>query len=278
MSEPPPICYICSKNNDQVFHTHNSPKEIRVIQMVEYDDRNLNHMCPTCMTVHPAVTDQVLNVCLGTSQIHNIHTPRATWSAPDRMPPDPFHIDWVTVSDATIADLERAWVADYEKEKRPMSFLLTGGLYDLARGKSRDEIVEAMMHFKFTIDKQNSYHPEKKNEFVIATVLNPPKYTWFDDNGIAPVHHHNMIADLKELNAWIVYFNKQNGKDITPRFHRFGVKDNWEKDSTGRRIKVKKHLFSHWKADHFHLQDKIRVKLGIAITRHFQGEMSRMTN
>ena len=71
------------------------------------------------MDVHPAVTDPVLNVVLGTSQIHNIHTPRAAWSAPERMPPDPIHIDWVTVCNASIRELERAWLADYEKETNP---------------------------------------------------------------------------------------------------------------------------------------------------------------
>ena len=278
MSEPPPntpVCYICSKESDRVFHFHNSPKEIRVLQMVEFDERNLTYMCTTCMNVHPAVTDQVLNVVLGTGQIHNIHTPRAAWSAPERMPPDPVHIDWVTVCNASIADLEKAWLADYETETRPMRILLMAGIDDLAKGKSRDEIVEAFMHFKLTVDKQNSFHPEKKNELVIPTILNPPKFTWFDDNGTAPINHQNMLPDLRELNAWIVYYNRQNGKDITPRFHRFGVKDGWEKDERGRRTKVKRHLFAQWNPDRLHLHDKIRVKLGIAITRHFLGEQAR---
>ena len=84
-----------------------------------------------------------------------------------------------------------------------------------------------------------------------------------------------MLPDLRELNAWIVYYNRQNGKDITPRFHRFGVKDGWEKDERGRRTKVKRHLFAQWNQDRLHLHDKIRVKLGIAITRHFLGEQAR---
>ena len=281
MSDHPPdnpVCYICSKEGDQVFHIHNSPKEIRVIQNVEHDERNLSYMCTTCMDVHPAVTDPVLNVVLGTSQIHNIHTPRAAWSAPERMPPDPIHIDWVTVCNASIRELERAWLADYEKETRAMRILLMAGVDDLARGNSRDDIVEAFMHFKLTVDKQNSFHPEKRNELVIPTILNPPQLTWFDDNGIAPPNHQNMLADLKELNSWIIYYNRQNGKEITPRFHRFGVKDGWGKDDRGRRVKVKKHLFAHWKQDRFHLHDKIRVKLGTAITRHFLREQSRQVN
>ena len=120
-----------------------------------------------------------------------------------------------------------------------MRILLMVGVDDLARGNSRDDIVEAFMHFKLTVDKQNSFHPEKRNELVIPTILNPPQLTWFDDNGIAPPNHQNMLADLKELNSWIIYYNRQNGKEITPRFHRFGVQDGWGKDDRGRRVKVK---------------------------------------
>ena len=68
----------------------------------------------------------------------------------------------------------------------PMRILVTAGLVDLARGKTRDEIVEMFIHFKETVDKQNRYHPSVRNEFVIATILNPPKFTWFVDNQEPP--------------------------------------------------------------------------------------------
>ena len=63
-------------------------------------------------------------------------------------------------------------------------------------GKTRDEVVESFLHFKNTVDKQNDFHPEIKNEFVIATVLNPPNICWFADNGPAAANNTNMIADL----------------------------------------------------------------------------------
>ena len=191
------------------------------------------------------------------------------------MPPDPIHIDWVTVCGATILELERAWLLDYRYERRPMRILICAGIEDIARGRSRDEIVEDLMHFKIAVDNQNVHHPDKRNEMVIATVLNPPKYTWFTDNGHPPRNHHNHLDDIRELNSWITYFNGQNGKNITPRFHRFGVKDCASRDADGRRVRIKKHIFSHWNPDHFLLKDKLRVKLGTAVVRHFLGEQAR---
>ena len=89
-----------------------------------------------------------------------------------------------------------------------MRILLSAGLDDFAIGKSRNKIVEMFIHFKGEIDRQNSHHPSVKNELVIATILNPPKFVWFQDNGPPPSQHRNLLSDIKELNSWIVKFNK----------------------------------------------------------------------
>ena len=247
------------------------------MQGVEYEVPNRNYMCPTCMTSHPTRPDIGLNIVVSTSQLHNIHNPRSSVLRSD---PDPFHIDWLTVCGATIRELEVAWLADYRKQVRPMRILLSAGIDDFAMGKSRDEVVESFIHFKDTIDRQNDFHPEVKNELVIATVLNPPKICWFADNGPPPHNHINMLADLKEINSWICTYNKWNGKDITPRFHRFGVKDGWELDQAGKRVKVKRHIMSLWlqsepRAERMHLSDKFRIRLGVGAVRHFKGEYER---
>ena len=88
------------------------------------------------------------------------------------------------------------------------------------------------------------------------------------------------LQDIKELNSWIVFYNKQNGKDITPRFHRYGVRDGWAKDAEQKRIRVKKHIMLQWCnqepiLSRVHLSPTMRVRLGIAVTRHFQGELQR---
>ena len=129
-------------------------------------------MCPTCMTMHPSRPDIGLNVCLSDSMLHNIHHPRDPLVV---CPPDPFHVDWVTISGGTIPDLTHAFTVDYWRQPRPMRILVSAGLNDILRGATRDTIVERFIHMKEVIESQNAYHPEKKNEMVIATIINPPK-------------------------------------------------------------------------------------------------------
>ena len=246
--------------------------------MVEYEENNLTYMCTTCNVIHQARPDTGINICVAGDQLHNIHTPRST-SIPS-MKPDPVHIDWLTVCDASIAEMEYAWLRDYKYQPRPMRILVTAGLVDLARGKTRDEIVEMFIHFKETVDKQNCYHPSVQNEFVIATILNPPKFTWFVDNGPPPRNHQNLLSEIKELNSWIVFYNNQNGKNITPRFHRFGVKDCWAMGKEKKRVRVKRHMHAQWRQEQpinerMYLNDVTRLRLGVAVVRHFQGEQER---
>ena len=103
------------------------------MQMVEYEQDNMNFMCTTCMKVHLARPNTGVNVCVSGSQLHNIHTPR--YSTSPAMNPDPVHIDWLTVCGATIAELEYAWMCDYKYQARPMRILLSAGLDYLAKGK-----------------------------------------------------------------------------------------------------------------------------------------------
>ena len=277
-----PRCDICSYRQRPpapsrlVNHRHSSPREIRILQGVEYEDENLAYMCPTCVTDHPARSPDGLNVLVGASNLHDIHHPR---DASVSCPPDPVHIDWLTVCGATISDLQYAWELDYGKSTRPMRILLSAGLNDLARGKTRTAVVASILQFRTVVDRQNQYHPHTNNEFVVATVLNPPKLVWFEDNGPPPPDHKNLLNEIKELNSWIVYFNQQRDK-ITPRFHRFGVKDGTRRDKDGKFQKVKCHLMNRWRqtepdSDKLHLSDKWRVRMGTAVTRHFQGEIER---
>ena len=277
-SSAAPFCYICSDQRDPVYHHHNSGREIRVVQGVDKSEALL-YMCTTCKTVHPEKPDAGLNVLVATSQLHNLHNPRD----PSKMAKiDPFHIDWLTVCGATIPELEYAWRRDYDSCKYPMRILLSAGLDDLARGRTRDEIVESFLHFKMVVDRQNTCHPDKKNELVIATMLNPPRFVWFKDNGPPPRNHKDMLKDIMELNSWIIFFNKENGKTITPRFHRFGIRDSMTrtKDGDGKKVRVKKHIMAQWDCSEpvlqrMHLSEQVRHRMGLSVTRHFRGEFER---
>jgi hypothetical protein len=184
----------------------------------------------------------------------------------------------LTVSGSTIKELEYAWLLDYAKERRPMRILLSAGLTDLVNGRSRTDIVADILHFRTMVNKQNRYHPRTNNEFVAATILNPPKLVWFEDNGPPPPNHVNLLSEIKELNSWITYFNQQMGK-ITPRFHRFGIKNGTQRRN-GNTFRVQHHIMSQWRQsdpvqDRLLLSDTLRVRLGLSVTRHFQGEIER---
>ena len=276
-AQPAPYCYICSANLYEVFHHHHSGREIRIVQGVDKTE-TLPYMCTTCKTVHPDRPDEGLNVLVGTGQLHDLHNPRDRNKVP--IVPDPLHIDWLTVVGATIRELEFAWLRDYASQTKPMRILLSAGIDDLDRGKTRDEIVESFMHFKLTVDRQNACHPDQPNELVIATILNPPKYVWFTDNGPEPRNHSNLLKDIMEINSWIVFYNKQNGKSITPRFHRFGIRDGWSKDKDGKKTRVKKHIMDQWDPtkpvkERIYLCDQVTHKVARAVTRHFKGELER---
>ena len=273
-----PLCNICSYRQTTrdkvgpVYHLHSSAKEVRLMQGMEYStSRNPDYFCPTCMTRHPTYMDYGLNVCLSDSQLHNVHHPRDQSVV---CPPDSVHIDWVTISGGTVADLAHAFTVDYKKSPRPMRILVAAGLNDILRGADRDTVVERFIHLKETIDAQNVFHPHAKNELVIATILNPPKLVWLPGNGSPPNNFKNHLKDLKELNSWIKFYNRENGRVCTPAFHRFGV----------RTVKgVQAHQLNQWRQsepvmDMVHLNDRFRVRMGQAVVRHFMGEQDRFGN
>ena len=283
MAYSAPECNICSYRQEpplvlkKVKHRHISAREIRIMQGVEYEDKNLEYLCPTCVSTHPARPETGLNVLVGDSNLHSIHTPRDEHSV--RCPPDPVHIDWLTVCGATIPELEYTWKVDYGRSSRPMRILLSGGVNDLIRGKSRTDIVASILHFKNAVEHQNGYHNTRPNEFVVATVLNVPKLVWFPDNGTQPPNFVNLLSDIKELNSWIVFFNEQRGK-VTPRFHRLGVKNGTRKNRQGKAVHIQMHQWRQWRQsepdnDKVHLSDEWRVRMGVQVTRHFIGEQER---
>ena len=112
----------------------------------------------------------------------------------------------------------------------------------------------------------------------MATILNPPKLVWFEDNpGTPPPNHVNLLSELKELNSWIAYFNQQMGK-ITPRLHRFGVKNGTQRRD-GKTVRVQHHLMNQWESGpikyRLYLTDTMKVRMGLSVIRLFKGEIER---
>ena len=271
-----PLCDICSFREGcgrarPIYHLHNSPREVRRLQGVD-GTTNKSYMCPTCNIMHSSMPDTGLNVCLADSMLHNIHHPKDPTVV---CPPDPLHVEWVTISGGKIRDLTHAFVVDYWRQTRPMRVLVSAGLNDLLKGHTRDMIVEDFIHMKEVITAQ-----DKQNELVIATVLNPPKLVWFPGNGTPPSSFTNHLKDIMELNSWIKFYNTENGRICTPSFHRFGVRTTRGRLAGGPLTSIQAHQFSQWKEteptrDMVHLNDRWRVRMGQAVIRHFQGEIQR---
>ena len=279
-----PYCYICSYRqqegrNRPVFHTHSSAREVRIMQGAEFALGNPGYMCPTCRVVHATWPDYGLNVVLGDSQLHNFHQPRDPEVS---CPPDPFHIDWVTISGGTISDLTHAFTVDYRKQPRPMRIFVSAGLNDMIRGASRDTMVERFIHLKEVVEAQNTFHPEAKNELLIATILNPPKLVWFEGNGTPPANFTNYLQDMKELNSWIKFYNRENGRTCTPSFHRFGVRTTKVRAGHGTTT-IQTHQLSQWRQsepvrDMVHLNDVWRIRMGRSVIKYFGAEVGRFGN
>ena len=277
----PPKCNICTgrqlrpKPAVSVYHHHYSSREVRIMQGKEYSKPSTQFMCPTCQNYHPIRPTYGLNICLGTSQLHEFHTPREEGVT---CTPDELHVDWVTIPGARISTLETAWQVDYAKYKFPMRVLLVAGLNDLIKGGNKESVTNSILNLKLAIDDQNKYHPDTPNEFVVSTLLNPPKLVWFPDTGKPPHGHINRYDEISSINQWIVEFNDGYGNP-TPRFHRFGVKCG-RKLVNGVQVPLHTHQMRRWRQsepviDRLHLNDEWRIRLGKSVIHHFQSEQAR---
>ena len=55
---------------------------------------------------------------------------------------DDIHIDFITIPEATVRELEHAFMAEYGNVHRPVDVLLVPGLNDILRGATDSEIME----------------------------------------------------------------------------------------------------------------------------------------
>ena len=285
MSRPrPPQCGICSYRQpdpyplEPVYHQHSSSRQYRILQRVEYKTENMEYLCPTCQTTHLSRLDYGLNICVSDSQLHQFHQLKDQGKV---CAPDTSHVDWLTIPGGKIADLDLAWMLDYNREVRPMRILLVAGLNDLMRGGTRESVMESIRHFKETVELQNRHHFGADNQFAVAPLLCPPKLVWYADNGTMPEGHMgNRKDELELLNNDILSFNAQSGLLHVPHFNTLGVRRTkyWYGDGSHRNIV--QHRVNHWRAsepmvDKVHLADSQRIRMGKMVVKYFVGEMKR---
>ena len=259
-----------------VYHRHHSSRQVRVFQGVEYSSRNRVYFCTTCEVSHQVKMPYGLNVCVSSSELHQLHQPREPGVV---CPADKIHVDWLTIPGATISDLSMAWKLDYQHSRRPMRVLLVAGLNDLLKGGNFESVKKELRRFEEEIVHQNRYHPDQPNELTIATMLNPPKMVWFTDNGPPPPGHRDRGEEINLINDWIDAINSLHGKQCAPRFHTWATRTTTrEVDGVVREFKT--HRWNEWRAtetreDKLHLSDKMRVKMGRQVIKYFEGEYER---
>ena len=279
----PSECQICSYRQPSpnpkvpVFHRHNSARQQRILQKVEYEEDIKNYLCPTCQIFHPSRLDYGLNICASDS-LHNFNLPEDNTLA---CPPDTIHVDWMTIPAASIAELEFAWSVDYHHQKLPSRTLVVAGLTDLINGGSKDSVMDSVKSFQKTVDRQNRHHPEAKNQFAIAPLPFPPKLAWFSDDGPLPNGHSGSREDeIADLNEMIFNFNAQNGLPYAPHFNTLGVRryKKWYDDGSWRMIIH--HRIGQWTGSELvhertQLADPMRIRMSRMVVKYFEGEMSR---
>ena len=168
-------CSICSYRQVSpsrpapIYHLHNSAKDVRILQGVEYKTDNLDYFCLTCQVFHKNRLPSGLNICVSTSQLHDFYKPKEQGVT---CSPDTFHVDWVTIPGATISDLLHAWQADYHREWRPMRVLLVAGLNDFIKGGDFNSVKEEITKFR----KEVQYQALLRS-LVLPHSSTPPKWS-----------------------------------------------------------------------------------------------------
>lgn len=282
--EEQPQCQICSFRQPApdpktaVYHKHDSARQHRILQNVEYELENKQYLCPTCQSTHLARPEYGLNICVSASELHGFHFPSDETIV---CPPDTVHVDWLTIPGATLPELEFAWTVDYHRQKLPMRILVVAGLEDLIKGGTKDSIMESLRMFKKTVDHQNHHHPGASNQFAVAPLLFPPKVVWYPDNGKIPANHGgNRESEILALNEAIFNFNAQNGFPYAPHFYTLGVRRyrKWFNDGSWRM--VTHHRMGQWsrsepRHEKLYLGDHMKIKMGQMVLRYFEGEAKR---
>lgn len=140
---------------------------------------------------------------------------------------DTVHVDYVTIAGAFIPDLYLAFRLDYELvlHTKPLDVVLVAGYSDLEHGYGRDFIYTGYKEFTETVLSIGRLrNPSTPNTVAIASLMYPPKLSWFSDNGPEPYSYHNQIEKIDYLNHKIHQLNTSNNAPYYPGFHSYGTR------------------------------------------------------
>ena len=140
----------------------------------------IRYHCPSCKKLHSPFYQKRIKLGMSTSTLH-------MWFQPDLYPGDKSHRDYVTIPGAKIVHLHEAFLAEYGTVTIGMDIVLVAGLNDVARGYTRNHIMQCITDMRKAVAKQaEDFHPEIENTFAVSALLYPPQLCWFVDNGPLP--------------------------------------------------------------------------------------------
>ena len=120
-------------------------------------------------------------------------------------------------------------------------------------------------------------NPDTPNTVAIASLLYPPKLSWFSRDGPKPFGYHNQIEKIDWLNHKIHDLNLKNNRPIYLGLHSYGTRKLTRSytDSLGQEQSehIRCHRWEHWeeptRRNKFHLRNDRRFKVGLALNNYF---------
>lgn len=279
-SHNPPVnsCKICSFTqvppDKKALIDHQHFSSIWWRGLIGVEQSNERYQCPSCKSRHLPYPEPRTKIVISDSTLHNFFAPPGHTST--QYEGDIQHVDYVTVSGATLETLLHAFKLDYSSHTRPMDIVVVAGYNDLVRQHSREFIVSIFEKF-ITFVHGKSVNPDTPNTIAIAPLMYPPQFAWFDDDGPQPAGYTNRKEKLDWINGKIDRLNIANGTPNVPGFHKYGTRRLTRKhtDLYGQvhHRDILKHRWEHWRESDrkrmLHLTNDRRFKMGKALNEYF---------
>ena len=279
LSEDPvePECLICSYKQPYpsepipIYHRHFSTINLRKLLGVE--ESRIGYYCPTCKSRHRPYIDDRLRVVVSDSTLHDFYTlADASYGSYEG---DLLHTDYLTIKDGTIPDLLLAFKQEYAHPLKSLDVVVVAGYADIAQHFSREFILQGLNEFaEFVLRLDQGAAP---STFAVSSLMYPPRYCWFSENGPVPYRYHNFVEKFDWLNAKIHELNLNNNVPAYPCFHTYGTRKttrsviNAQGDTELQHVRG--HRWEHWaeqaRREKVTLRVDRRFKLGKAINNYF---------
>ena len=223
-------CGICSYRQPlpraqiPVYHQHFSSLRL-LMDILQVEDSDIGFYCISCKSRHRPYTEDRLKVIVSGSTLHNFFAQLNP--SPTEYEGDLVHVDYITIEGGLIPELHQAYRHDYVDipPRKPVDVVVVAGYHDILEGFARDAIMEQLREFSDTVLAANNNQPDNlRNTFTVPSMMYPPKYCWFRDNGPEPFQYSNQKEKVDWINREIHWLNLDNNVPIYPGFHTYGTR------------------------------------------------------